>query len=233
MRGASRYFIAAILMLAATATALVAQAVATASGPGSFVAVGGGLSTFNSDYGHRAIAGGLVYADVNPQWRVSLEGEARFLRWHTFEDVTQSNYLGGVRVAVLRPRRWNPYMKFVAGVGRVTLPFPYAHASFLAYAPGAGLEVAVNDRVSVRVLDVEYQHWPQFPFGALSPYGISTGVSMRLFLLVPLLAISQSRSFLRHRGRRHILRKPPSYIVRLQFFRSSGPRNSGKRWSLC
>ena len=71
-------------------------------------------------------------------------------------------------------------MKFVAGVGRVTLPFRYAHGSFLAYAPGAGLEVAVNDRVSVRVIDVEYQHWPQFPFGALSPYGISTGVSMRL-----------------------------------------------------
>ena len=159
---------------------LAAQAVSTAGGPGGYVAVGGGASGFQSDYGHRTIGGGLVYADVNPQWRIGLEGEARFLRWHDFEQVTESTYVGGLRVAVLRPRRWNPYAKFLAGVGKITLPYGYAHGSFLTYAPGAGLDVAVADRLTLRLVDFEYQRWPQFSYGALSPYGISAGLSVRL-----------------------------------------------------
>ena len=157
-----------------------AQAIATAGGPGSYVAVGGGISSFQADYGKRIITGGMIYADVNPQWRVGLEGEARFLRYHTFEDVTESNYLGGVRVAILQPRRWQPYAKFLAGMGKITLPFNYAHGSFLTYAPGAGLDIAWNDRITVRAVDLEYQHWPQFTYGPLSPYGVSAGISVRL-----------------------------------------------------
>ena len=81
---------------------------------------------------------------------------------------------------ILRPRRFQPYGKFLAGMGKITLPFGYAHGSFLTYAPGAGLDVALNSHVSVRAIDFEYQHWPQFTYGALSPYGISAGISFRL-----------------------------------------------------
>ena len=167
------------LLLAGVATAK-AQAVATASGPGSYVAIGGGASAFQADYGQRNLAGGFVYADVSPQWRVGLEGEARYLRYHAAEDVTESNYIGGVRVQILRPHRWQPYGKFLAGMGRITLPFGYAHGSFLTYAPGAGLDIALNEWVTVRAVDVEYQHWPQFTYGPLNPYGISAGISVRL-----------------------------------------------------
>lgn len=160
--------------------AVSAQAVATATGPGSYVAVGGGVSGFQMDYGHRDVAGGVFYADVNPQWRVGLEGEARFLRWHSAEQVTESDYVGGLRVALWRPGRFQPYGKFLAGIGKITLPFGYAHGSFLAYAPGAGIDVRLNDRVTVRAFDFEYQHWPQFAYGTLSPYGISAGISIRL-----------------------------------------------------
>ncbi len=156
------------------------QALPTASGPGSYLAVGGGVSWFQADYGHRDLAGGVLYAEANPQWRVGLEGEARFLRVHTAQDVTESDYLGGLRVAILHPHRLQPYAKFLAGVGRITLPYGYAHGSFLAYAPGAGLDIALNDRLSVRAVDLEYQHWPQFTFGALSPYGVSAGLILRL-----------------------------------------------------
>lgn len=173
-----------LMWSAVTATVLglsaQAQAVATATGPGSFVAVGGGISAFQAVYGNQNIAGGFLYADVNPHWRVGFEGEARFLRYHTFEDVTETNYLGGVRVMLLRPRRLQPYTKFLAGMGKITLPFGYAHGSFLTYAPGAGLDVALNSYVAVRVVDFEYQHWPQFTYGPLNPYGISTGISVRL-----------------------------------------------------
>ena len=157
-----------------------AQAVPTASGPGSYVALGAGASMFQAQYGRRDISGGWIFLDVNPQWRVGMEGEARTLRHNTFEGVQESSYLGGLRVAILHPRRLQPYAKFLAGVGKITLPFGYAHGSFLAYAPGAGLDIAVNDRVSVRAVDFEYQHWPQFNFGPLNPYGVSAGISVRL-----------------------------------------------------
>ncbi len=160
---------------------LRAQALATATGPGSFVAVGAGISGFETDYGHNRIAGAFTYVDVNPHWRVGFEGEARFLRWHANEQVTETNYLGGLRVALWpRPRRWSPYAKFLAGAGKITLPFDYAHGGFLTYAPGAGLDVTLNDRITARVADFEYQHWPQFPYGALSPYGVSAGLSVRV-----------------------------------------------------
>ena len=162
-------------------TGVGAQALATATGPGSYVAVGGGVSGFETDYGHNRIGGGFAYIDVNPHWRVGLEGEGRFLRLHANEQVTESNYLGGVRIVVWpHPRRWAPYAKFLAGAGKITLPYGYAHGGFLTYAPGAGLDVALTDRIAVRAVDFEYQHWPQFTYGALSPYGVSAGVSLRL-----------------------------------------------------
>ena len=175
-----RAFIAA-LCICSTASVARSQAIATATGPGSYVAVGAGVSGFQTDYGHHRIAGVLAFADVNPQWRFGLEGEARFLRWHANEQVTETNYLGGLRVALARrPGRWSPYAKFLAGAGEITLPYGYAHGGFLTYAPGAGLDIALNDRFTVRAADFEYQHWPQFTYGALSPYGLSAGLSLRL-----------------------------------------------------
>ena len=153
----------------------------TATGPGSYITVGAGISDFQADYGHNQLSGGFVYVDVNPHWRVGLEGEGRVLRWHSAEQVTEATYLGGIRMALWsRPRRWSPYSKFLAGVGRIDLPYGYAHGSFFSYAPGAGLDIVLTDRISVRAVDLEYQHWPEFTFGSLSPYGVSAGLSVRL-----------------------------------------------------
>ena len=158
-----------------------AQARPTATGPGSYIALGSGLSGFQVDYGKSHMAGALLYADVNPEWRVGLEGEARFLRWDSTEQVTQTDYLGGLRIVLWpKPHAWEPYAKFLAGVGRITLPYGYAHGSFLTYAPGAGLNVSLEHGFTVRVIDLEYQRWPQFPYGSLSPYGVSAGISLRL-----------------------------------------------------
>jgi opacity protein-like surface antigen len=166
-----------------------AQVVPAAVGPGAYVAVGAGASGFQAVYGERYLGGGFIYADVHPQWRVGFEGEARFLRYHTSEQVTESNYIGGIRVLILRSHGVEPYAKFLAGMGKITLPFGNAHGSFLAYAPGAGLDVALNHNVTVRAIDFEYQHWPQFPYGSFSPYGISSGVRVRV---TPIARIPQS-----------------------------------------
>ena len=159
----------------------LSQALATATGPGSNIAVGGGISAFETDYGHNRIAGGFVYVDVTPEWRFSFESEGRFLRWHANEQVTETDFLGGIRVPLWQtPKSWTPYAKFLAGAGEITLPYGYAHGGFLTYAPGAGLDIALNDRISVRAVDFEYQRWPKFTYGALSPYGLSAGISVRL-----------------------------------------------------
>ncbi len=173
--------LAMIVTLLFVGSPLHAQAIATATGPGSYVTVGGGASAFQADYGRHQLTGAFVYADVNPQWRVGLEGEARFLHWHTEEGVTEASYLAGVRVAVWpRPARFNPYAKFLAGAEEIRFPFGYAHGGYLMYAPGAGLDIAVNDRVSLRAVDFEYGHCPQFTYGPLNPYGVSAGISVRL-----------------------------------------------------
>jgi hypothetical protein len=157
-----------------------AQDIATAKGPGSYVAVGGEVSAFQADYGQRVIGGGLLFADVNPNWRIGFEGEARYLRLHTFEDVTETNYFVGPRI-MLRPGPLRPYVKFLVGAGKITLPLHYAQGTFLSYAPGGGVDYIAGDRLTVRLIDFEYQLWPGFSsYGELRPYGISSGISIRL-----------------------------------------------------
>ena len=159
---------------------MTAQNIATAKGPGSYTAVGGGVSDLQSDYGQRTIYGGVLFADINPTWRFGVEGEARYLRFNTFEGVTETNYLVGPRV-MLKPGPFRPYVKFLVGAGKITLPMRYAHGTFFSYAPGGGMDYIVGDRVTLRVIDFEYQLWPGFSsYGELRPYGISTGISFRL-----------------------------------------------------
>ncbi|MES2391863.1 MAG: hypothetical protein V4555_09490 [Acidobacteriota bacterium] len=172
---------AAILAVLGPGQKIQAQAHATAEGPGSYTAVGGGGSAFQADYGQHVVDGYFVYADVNPTWRYGFEGEARFLRYNTQQQITEDTYLAGVRVSILRKWRIIPYGKFLAGAGHITLPYGYAQGTFFAMVPGGGLDVALNDRWTLRVPDFEYQVWPNFAsYGALHPYGISAGVSFRI-----------------------------------------------------
>ncbi len=170
-----------VLLLAMSALDARSQAKSTAGGPGSYLAVGGGASAFQEDYGQQVIGGAAVWVDMNPTWRYGLEAEGRWLNYHTSEQVTEANYLGGVRVMLWKPEsRIQPYGKFLAGVGHINFPFGYATGNYLAMAPGAGVDIHLNDRWSIRAADFEYQLWPSFTFGQLKPYGVSAGVRYRI-----------------------------------------------------
>lgn len=172
--------ILAILVGSLLPLAAGAQALPAGVAPGSKIVAGGGLSWYQQDYGHRRIAGGFSYVDLHPTWRYALEGEARMLKLNTEQQVTQSTYLAGVKVNLTRrPARLQPYGKLLAGAGRITLPYNYAHGTFFTYAPGAGVDYT-HGRWIFRVIDVEVQRWTKFPFGTLQPYGISTGISFRI-----------------------------------------------------
>ncbi len=170
-----------ITMAVAVPAVAHTQALPAAYGPGSNLTVGGGFSWYQQDYGHRKIGGGFSYVDAHANWRYAVEGEARFLKLGTSQEVSESTWLAGVKVNVTgRPKRLQPYAKLLAGAGRITLPYHYAYGTFFTYAPGAGVDYTANDRWTVRIVDVEVQRWPDFPYGALQPYGISTGISFRL-----------------------------------------------------
>ena len=170
-----------VLLLALCAKDSAAQALATASGPGSYLSAGGGVSAFQEDYGRQVIGGAAAWVDVNITWRYGLEGEGRWMNFHTDEQVKEANYLGGARVMLWKPgSRFQPYGKFLAGVGHINFPFSYATGNYLAMAPGAGLDIHLSDRWSVRAADFEYQLWPQFTYGQLKPYGVTVGLRYRI-----------------------------------------------------
>jgi hypothetical protein len=39
----------------------------------------------------------------------------------------------------------------------------------------------LGQNLKIRLIDVEYQQWPQFTFGTINPYGVSFGLSYRVF----------------------------------------------------
>lgn len=152
------------------------QAKYAGTGPGSLVTVGVTASGFQSSYGHQYLGGVGGYVDANVTWRLGIEGEARFLRFHEQADTYETTYLIGPRVSFGK-HRWNPYAKVLVGMGKFNFPYDYGYGSYFVVAPGAGVDLRLNRRVRLRLVDFEYQEWPQFTFGAIQPYGVSAGIS--------------------------------------------------------
>ena len=180
MIGRPLFLLPCLLGLALIPQRLQAQAAPTATGPGTSVRVGGGVSLYQIEYGHQVLGGTHAWIDTSPYWRYGFEGEARWLRLHDEANTRQSTFLVGPRLA-LSPHRIQPYVKVLAGAGHMDFPFGYAHGTYFVVAAGGGVDFRLNQRLLVRAFDVEYQDWPQFSFGALQPYGVSFGVSYTVF----------------------------------------------------
>ncbi len=152
-----------------------AQALPAGTGPGAYVTVGGTYSQFQGDYGSQTIGGGSVYVDSNFIWRYGVETEARRMNYAKFGE-RQSTLLSGLRWS-FRRSGFVPYAKFLVGGGRFDFPYRYAYGNYFVMAPGAGVDVHFGGKLRVRLVDLEYQDWPGFTFGALHPYGVSAGIS--------------------------------------------------------
>jgi opacity protein-like surface antigen len=127
-----------------------------------------------------------VFADFNLNGRVGIEGDARFLHFGGFEGTTESSYLAGPRVFLFEWRRLRPYGKFLVGDGKIHYPFAIGDGSYLALAPGGGVEYRLSHRWTVRG-EYEYQMWHDSPGFAnepdheLTPNGFHVGVAYRVF----------------------------------------------------
>lgn len=160
---------------------LKAQAIYAGKGPGTYITVGATASGYESDYGKTLLGGATIYADANLYRRIGVEAEGRFLRYRSPNDLRETMYLVGPKISS-NARSIRPYGKFLVGRGEFNFPFNYATGSYFVMAPGAGLDWRVgHSRWMVRVVDFEYQLWPQFSYGALHPYGASSGISFRVF----------------------------------------------------
>lgn len=158
-----------------------AQAEPAGIGPGSYVALGVSASGFNSGYGQQRLLGPTVYLDANLYRRIGFEAAARSLRFHATQDVRQTTWLAGVRFSS-HGYNVRPYTRLLGGIGQMTYPYHDASGRYLVVAPGAGLDWRVRrSGLQVRLLDFEYQYWPQFTFGPLRTWGVSSGFSLRVW----------------------------------------------------
>lgn len=164
-----------------------AQAVPAADAGGMKTSVGGAISGYELGYGQIKVVGATLFVDFDTLRHFGVEGEAR---WNDFHlpadqkgpgaDETASTCLGGLRYSRYAGR-FQPYAKALVGIGRFNYPYNFASETDLVVAPGGGTDFRITRRVRWRVVDFEYQLWPQFHYGSMSSVGVSTGLRIKIF----------------------------------------------------
>jgi hypothetical protein len=163
------------------AASLHAQEMPTEIKPGAYVNIGATFSQYQIDYGQRVLGGVTAFSDINLTERYGAEVETRWLTLNQFANVHATTTLAGPRVSIMEFHSVTPYIKVLAGVAHFNFAYNSANGTYFAIAPGGGIDVRINRRINLRLIDVEYQNWPQFTYGSMHPYGASIGLSYHLF----------------------------------------------------
>jgi hypothetical protein len=185
------------ILFAAGSLSARAQAVPSAYAQRFTVNVGVLGSAFQPDNAGAAVAqtspnrlyGPGAYADLKLNRYLQLEAEARWLRFNSYLDIREDNYLVGPRLPIdkLRYKRATPYAKALIGYGRMNFYLDTADGRFAEIAYGGGVDVKLSKKITFRAIDFEYQKWlgwPNYPGIAnspFSPYGASVGISYKVF----------------------------------------------------
>jgi opacity protein-like surface antigen len=185
-----------LTLLVAGTLAARGQVVPSAYARGLSITAGGEASVFQPDYAGFGIPqssstdlyGFGAYVDVKFNPWVQVEAEGRWLRFNQVDGIYEDNYLIGPRLPIYKLRFWRatPYAKILIGYGKLNFENNNGWGRYTALAYGGGLDVKLTNRIDVRLPDFEYQQWPKWSEGTtttynLLPYGISIGVSYRVF----------------------------------------------------
>lgn len=171
-----------LIFCLAVAAAAHAQSMPSGWEDGFTLSAGGTASGYNLGYGDHKIAGPAVFVDADTRHRVGVEGEARWLVIPQTTSVHNTTWLVGARYSLFNFReRWYPYAKGMVGFTQFNFPYSFAKGDYLVIAPGGGVDYRLSHRLRIRVIDAEYQIWPQFTYGSTSSWGVSTGVRVRVF----------------------------------------------------
>jgi hypothetical protein len=147
---------------------------------GVTVYVGATASGYEFQYGHQDLVGASEVMDADTRRRIGFEEEARWLIFHQTNGLHATTILGGPRYHYTRDNL-QFYVKGLLGLSRFTFPYNYAKGNYLAIASGGGFDYRWNSRISIRCVDLEYQVWPNFTYGQLTSFGLSSGLRVRVF----------------------------------------------------
>jgi hypothetical protein len=166
------------LLGSAAAPHTFGQAIPTASRAG-IAQIGAGWSYVTPDYSQKHIQGLTVYGsfDFTRHWGIA--GDVHRASMITPDDLGQDSYLIGPRY-VFHYRKFMPYAKVQAGLGRFKYQYDYApHTTYTykIYSLGGGIDYWATNHINVRAIDFEYQKWPGFPTNGLTPAVLSFGVA--------------------------------------------------------
>jgi hypothetical protein len=171
--------LAAVFTVAFIALAMAgnahAQVAASASAGGFGLSAGVAGSGEYVQYGERKMVGITGFVDFDTMHHLGLEGEARFVQFRETADVHFSTYSAGVRYRK-NLGRFQPYVKGLLGEGFFNFPYNYATGHYMVVTAGGGIDYRINRKIHIRAADAEWQYWPQFTYGALTNYGVSTGI---------------------------------------------------------
>lgn len=184
--------ILALLCFAFSAGALVSargQVVPSATERVLTIRAGALVSAFQPDYtnegaaitGPERLYGVTGYVDAHFTRWIQPEFEVRFLRFNEYNNVDENTYSLGERVPIVTFHKFTPYGKILAGIGNGT--WLAGQAFVLTY--GGGVDYRLNRKFTIRCADFEFQQWPvSNPVSGsftIRPYGLSAGVSYRVF----------------------------------------------------
>jgi hypothetical protein len=172
--------VAVLAICLALARAAQGQVVAAGDSGGLLLSAGGTASGYYLQYGERKMLGASAFFDADLRRHVGIEGEARWLVFHQTANVHDATYSIGPR-GFWQVGKFEPYAKTLVGIGEFNYPYNFARGSYLVITPGAGVDYRINHRIRLRLADFEYQYWPQFTYGAMSSFGVSTGIRFRIF----------------------------------------------------
>jgi hypothetical protein len=157
-----------------------AQVLPSATAGGFRLSAGATGSGYYLQYGAQKLVGVSAFVDADARAGFGVEGEGRWLEYHQLNDVHVETYSVGLRYH-MNFRRFQPYAKGLIGFGDFNFPYGYAHGRYLTATVGGGLDYHWTRRIHIRVADVEYQDWPQFTFGSMTSFGVSTGLRVGIF----------------------------------------------------
>jgi hypothetical protein len=137
-------------------------------------------SGYYLEYGQRKMVGITGFVDLDTKRRLGIEAEGRWVEYLQTANVHVETYSIGGRYH-FDVGRFEPYAKGLVGFGDFNFPYNYAYGHYLVVTAGGGVDFHWKGRVYVRAADVEYQDWPNFTFGNMNSFSVSSGLRVRIF----------------------------------------------------
>jgi hypothetical protein len=148
------------------------------------LSVGGTGSLDTVQYGgsHQMFGAG-AFVDAENTGHFGLEAEARWIEFpQQHDNLHAETYSIGGRYHWVLTNHWQPYAKALIGFGNFNYAYNLGqeHGDLVVTA-GGGVEFRASHRIYFRVVDFEYQDWPEAYYGNLTPINVSAGLKVRIF----------------------------------------------------